>query len=200
MTSRVPAAVLLALAAALLAATRIPGDSYVQAAAAAASCALVALAPLLLGRRRAWVAPVALALLAGGLLLPTSRTAVLAGVPDLAVALVAALALLYVNRHDATTAPLLAERGRAGGRQALRFLPPVALAAVVAVLPWLLQRLLPARIADAYEMQTAAGPVVALLLLAVPIVILALLSRAVWGGAPAEPDEPDAHPSGETTP
>jgi hypothetical protein len=199
MKGHAPAALGLALASVLLAATRIPGEPLWQACAGILSLALVGVALLSLGRERVWIPPLALALLVLDLLVPTSRDAVMAWLPDPVVALAGVLALLYVYHHDATDAPLMEPQGTASLRHALRFLPPLALIALVALLPWLMQRFLPARIGAAFELDGAAGPFFAFLALAAPILSLGLLTMLLSGdsreaaaepadGAPAQAD------------
>jgi hypothetical protein len=196
MMRHAPASLLLAASSLLLMATRVPGTALWATCAVVVGVALLALAVASLGPERPWLPPLAFALLAAGLLLPTSRSAWLAGLPAPVLAGLAVLAMLYAYRHDATEAPQAAGQGRASRlRHALRFLPPLALAGLAALLPALLLALAPARVGSAFELAGAAGPAVALAALAIPVLALALLVRILWGQDLPETDgEREAEP------
>jgi len=195
---RVGTAVLAVVAAALLAATRVPSPSstaFSRAAvlgavhspspslavtwAAVVLAALVAVFGLLAAARPSWgwASPVGLAATVAAIAVPSSAKALLVGVPAAIVALPCAALMLRLYPRDSHDSPWV---GPARGRlaTALRLLPLAAGLAFLVLAPLLLARFAPDRLAASSELAGAAGPLVAAALAAAALVGLGLLVRA----------------------
>jgi hypothetical protein len=158
----------LAVAAALLVATRVPGDHAVWAVTAVAGAVLL----VLLGLLYHWTvtptwmrrATFLLALLL--LLVPTTPHALLGFLPAWLVAIFLVLALHVLFRSDDGMAPEVEGRSHvASWHHGLRYLPAVMAASALVTLPMLYGVMLPERFHAAYELRTALAPLLPLVLL-----------------------------------
>lgn len=167
---------------ALVAATRLPGESTPSAVLAGLGAVVLAcLASLLVfwGKAPRTLRPWAFLLSLAVLLVPPSDGAVLAWIPGWVVAFLFVLALHVFFQEESRHAPIISSHHAWGRHHVLRFLPATIAIALLLVAP-LAETWLPLRMRSAYELHTALAPLAPLAVLGGLLVFGGTL-RAILG-------------------